>query len=359
MDFDIKKIKVFYDKDGVRKIKCFCNEICNRSIIPHMKMKHFEEWVEWLSDFVRLRNEGWSYRRIMKKYKTLFSWTIIEKEIKKIVENGEASLKVWGKKKIDKWQPTSEEFKLPSTTIWSFPKRGTWAVHQSDYRGNWSPQVPRVLILKYTKEGDMVLDPFVGGGTTLIEAWLTNRKSIGIDISPMAIMISKERIKELKRKGKNAPVNLRENLEPIIKRGDARKCSQILQNLGFETESVDLICAHPPYLNTLKYTENVEGDLSHIKDVKLFCNEIQKVAKELYLLLKKGGRCGVLIGDIRKNKMMVPLGFLVMEHFLREKFILEDIIIKQQHQDSSTEFYYRKENINYLIVHEYLFIFKK
>jgi hypothetical protein len=34
---DVNKISVFYDKNDVRKIKCFCGEMCNRSIIPHMK----------------------------------------------------------------------------------------------------------------------------------------------------------------------------------------------------------------------------------------------------------------------------------------------------------------------------------
>ena len=48
-----------------------------------------------------------------------------------------------------------------------------------------------------------------------------------------------------------------------------------------------------------------------------------------------------------------------MERFLMEKFELEEIIIKQQHKDESTEFYFDKDFINYLIAHEYLFVFKK
>ncbi len=75
-----------------------------------------------------------------------------------------------------KYQP--EQFKLEDTTIWSFKERGNWATHKGDYRGNCPPQVPRNLILKYTQEGDIILDTFCGSGTTMIEAKLLNRKGV-------------------------------------------------------------------------------------------------------------------------------------------------------------------------------------
>ena len=55
-----------------------------------------------------------------------------------------------------KYQP--EKFELEETTVWSFKERGNWATHRGDYRGNCSPQVPRNLILRYTKKNDIVLD---------------------------------------------------------------------------------------------------------------------------------------------------------------------------------------------------------
>ncbi|WP_279018312.1 DNA methyltransferase, partial [Megasphaera elsdenii] len=77
-----------------------------------------------------------------------------------------------------KWQP--DEFTLEMTSVWSFPQRGKWATHDGKYRGNWSPYIPRNLILRYSSEGDRILDCFVGGGTTLVEAKLLNRNCIGI-----------------------------------------------------------------------------------------------------------------------------------------------------------------------------------
>ena len=66
-------------------------------------------------------------------------------------------------KKITKWEP--EDFELEMTTHWSFPKRGDWATHDAKWRGNWSPYIPRNILLRYSKEGDLVLDQFAGGGT--------------------------------------------------------------------------------------------------------------------------------------------------------------------------------------------------
>jgi len=67
-----------------------------------------------------------------------------------------------------------------------------------------------------------------------------------------------------------------------------------------------------------------------------------------------------LVGDVRRNKKILPLGFLVMKRFIDENFGLREIIVKAQHQDSSTRFYYTKRaNLDFLIAHEYLFIFYK
>ncbi|HIP88792.1 MAG TPA: site-specific DNA-methyltransferase, partial [Thermococcus paralvinellae] len=94
---------------------------------------------------------------------------------------------------IKTFQP--QNFKLETTTVWSFPERGKWATHYANakYRGNWAPQVPRNLILQYTKPGDLVLDAFLGSGTTLIECKLLGRHGIGVDINYEALMVAWDR----------------------------------------------------------------------------------------------------------------------------------------------------------------------
>ena len=80
-----------------------------------------------------------------------------------------------------------ENFELETNTVWSFPNRGKWATHDAKWRGNWSPYIPRNVIMRYSVEGDTVLDQFVGGGTTAVEAKLTKRNFIGVDINPIAL----------------------------------------------------------------------------------------------------------------------------------------------------------------------------
>ena len=63
-------------------------------------------------------------------------------------------------------------------------------MHSGKYRGNWSPYVPRNLILRYSKPGDWILDQFMGSGTTLVEAKLLNRHAVGVDINPQSVSIS-------------------------------------------------------------------------------------------------------------------------------------------------------------------------
>lgn len=83
-----------------------------------------------------------------------------------------------------------ENFKLEDSTIWSFPERGSWATHSGKYRGNWSPYIPRNLILRYTEKNAWILDQFLGSGTTLIEAKLLGRNAIGVDINSEAVKLS-------------------------------------------------------------------------------------------------------------------------------------------------------------------------
>ena len=129
-----------------------------------------------------------------------------------------------------------EKFELETNTIWSFPNRGKWATHDAKYRGNFSPYIAKNIILRYSKEKDVVLDQFVGGGTTLIECKLNNRNAIGIDINPNAVEITKNKLN----------FNSDNEVDVDIKLGNA--CS-----LDLENESIDLICTHPPYADIIKY----------------------------------------------------------------------------------------------------------
>src|SRR2546423_13531934 len=59
------------------------------------------------------------------------------------------------------------------------------------YPARFSPTFVRAAIALFTKPGDVVLDPFMGGGTTLVEAMIMGRPSVGLDVSPLATLIAK------------------------------------------------------------------------------------------------------------------------------------------------------------------------
>ena len=246
-------------------------------------------------------------------------------------------------KKIKKWEP--EDFELEMTTQWSFPKRGDWATHDAKWRGNWSPYIPRNLLLRYSQEGDLILDQFAGGGTTLVEAKLLNRNIIGVDINDVALERCKEKI-DFDYEAAKGRVELH--------KGDAR-------NLDFiSDDSIDFVCTHPPYANIIKYSEGIEGDLSQLK-VSEFLEEMKLVASESYRVLKKGRFCAILMGDTRQKGHMVPMSFDVMRIFEEAGFKLKELIIKEQHNCRATG-YWKTNSIKYnflLIAHEYLFVFKK
>ena len=246
------------------------------------------------------------------------------------------------RKKIIKWEP--DNFQLQTNSVWSFPDRGNWATHSSEYKGNWSPYIPRNLILRYSSERDLLLDQFVGSGTTLIEAKLLKRNIIGVDINPKAL--------ELCRKSTDFE---REDCgQVIIRQGDACNLDFIVDN------SIDFLLTHPPYANIIKYSDNIEKDLSHC-EVKEFLEKMKQVAQESYRVLKKDKYCAISMGDTRKKGYIIPISFNVMRVFEEAGFRLKELIIKEQHNCSSTNYWKGKSiRCNFLLIaHEYLFVFKK
>lgn len=265
-----------------------------------------------------------------------------------IIEDVEIKLqKNW---KIKFYGPP-KDYILERTTVWSFPDRGDWATHKGDYRGNWSPYIPRNLILKYTQRGDWVLDQMMGSGTTLVEAKLLERNAIGVDINLDAVMVARDRLNF------TYTSLFPEYKEPTIKTywGDARNLDKI------EDESIDLIATHPPYASIITYTKNkkVSDDLSQLP-FEEYLKEMRKVAEESFRVLKPGKICAILIGDTRKHKHYVPIAFRVMQAFLDVGFILKEDIIKLQWNMKTTRERWRaKEYEFYLIAHEHIFVFRK
>ncbi len=288
---------------------------------------------------------------IGQKYGVTFRY--IERLITRTQGLNISALKV--SKKISKLYP--KDFKEEQTTVWSFKQRGNWATHSGEYRGNWSPYIPRNVILKYSKPGELVLDYFCGAGTTAVECKLLGRRCIAFDINDKAIELAKKNVDFNISLQQLTFIDEKKSpkvFEPELSVGDARDLSFLKDN------SVDLICAHPPYANIIHYTDSKEGDLSFF-DIDDFLKEAAKVAKESFRVLKPGRQCAILIGDNRRKKHVIPLGFKLINVYLDAGFKLREIVIKRQHNCKTTGFWYAN-SIKYnflLLAHEYLPIFEK
>ena len=241
-----------------------------------------------------------------------------------------------------KWAP--DNFELEMTTVWSFPTRGNWATHDAKYRGNWSPYIPRNILCRYSSKGDLVLDQFAGGGTTLVEAKLLGRNIIGVDVSDAALLRCSEKCN----------FDFEDCREVTVLKGDARDLNFIQPN------TIDLICTHPPYADIIQYTDDKINDLSNYP-VEKFLIEMKLVAEECFRVLKPNKFCAILMGDTRQKGFVIPMSFSIMKIFEAVGFKTKEIIIKEQHNCAATG-YWKTNSIKYnflLLAHEYLFIFKK
>jgi len=313
--------------------------------------KSFKSEEELQEAILQEKAKGTPDIEIGQKYGVTFRY--IERLITKLKGINVSALNI--SKKVKTLHP--RDFKEEHTTVWSFKQRGNWATHSGEYRGNWSPYIPRNVILKYSKPGELVLDYFCGAGTTAVEAKLLGRRCIAFDINDRAIKLAKDNVnfdiipQQLKLMEENDHLQI---YEPELSVGDARNLLFLPDN------SIDLICSHPPYANIIHYTDSKKGDLSFL-DIDDFLKEMDKVAKESFRVLKPGRQCAVLIGDTRRERHVIPMGFKLINVYLDAGFKLRELVIKRQHNCKTTGFWYANSvKYNFLLLaHEYLPIFEK
>lgn len=77
---------------------------------------------------------------------------------------------------------------------WTARQRQASSLHEVSYRACFKPQLPRFFIERLTAPGDQVYDPFMGRGTTLIEAALLGRVPLGNDINPLSRILTRPRL---------------------------------------------------------------------------------------------------------------------------------------------------------------------
>lgn len=85
---------------------------------------------------------------------------------------------------LNNWKAYDE---VITDSLWLMGSRDRSGMHTGELHGNFIPQIPHQALLRYTKQGDTVLDTFLGSGTTLIECKGLGWHRIGIELIPEVV----------------------------------------------------------------------------------------------------------------------------------------------------------------------------
>jgi len=79
--------------------------------------------------------------------------------------------------------------------FWTSGQRQAHSIHEVSYRACFKPQLPEFFIERLTKPGDAVYDPFMGRGTTPVQAALMGRRPVGNDVNPLSVLLTRPRLR--------------------------------------------------------------------------------------------------------------------------------------------------------------------
>ena len=218
--------------------------------------------------------------------------------------------------------------KIESTTLWDFPKQnyGDLPHGNNKYNGVTPAFVLWNLLQRYTKEGDLVVDPMCGSGTTIDVANELNRKVVGYDLNIV---------------------------RPDVTKNDSRK-------IPLPDRSVDFVFIDPPYSDNITYSQDKRclGKISC--ESEKFYDELEKTAKEISRILKPNKIAAWVIADQWVKKKFTPVGFLLWQRLEKYFEPIDIVCLTRRNQTSNTAiWHYRARQYNfYLRGFKYLFILK-
>lgn len=251
----------------------------------------------------------------------------------------------------EKWK---EYDNINTDTLWIIDKRDNTGAHAGNYHGNFVPQIPYQLFSRYTKKGDWILDPFMGSGTSLIEAQRMGRNSIGIELQTDVAREAYDRIQTERR----------DDCAVKVICGNSRtiNMNKLMEISGIK--KLQFVIMHPPYWDIIKFSEN-KNDLSNAGSLEDFLNSFGDVIDNSTKYLEINRYCACIIGDKYANSQVLPLGFYCMNIFIEKGFLLKAILVKNfgetrgKANQQSLWRYRAITNDFYIFKHEYIFIFKK
>ncbi len=215
------------------------------------------------------------------------------------------------------------------------------------------------LIRCFTTQADaVVLDPFMGSGSTLVAARAAGKRGVGFDVYEEFVRLAEDRLRH--------DDQVAEKIHAVVHNTDARRLSSILP-----PESVDFCVTSPPYWDILtrrrsadgKGTRNYGGredDLGVVSGYDSFLDELQQVFAEVHKVLRPRKYCVVNVMDLRKGASFFPFHTDLAGRLVQAGFVFDDIIIWDRRQD-----YNNLRSLGFPStfrinkVHEFLLIFLK
>jgi hypothetical protein len=253
---------------------------------------------------------------------------------------------------LNRWKEYDD---IITDSLWILNKRDNTGAHHAGYWGNFIPQIPNQLLRRYTKKGDWILDPFLGSGTTLIEAQRLGRNAVGIELSKKVLDQTQKNI------AKEANPH-KVNLEFINADSASVDLTRVLSTLNIKSFQFQIF--HPPYWDIIKFSDS-KSDLSNSQSIEEFLKGFGKVLDNCLPHLDKKRYSAVVISDKYSGGEWIPLGFYVMQEVLKRGMILKSTIVKNF--DETTAKRNQKELWRYralaggfyVFKHEYIFVFQK
>ncbi len=209
---------------------------------------------------------------------------------------------------------TAKEWIIETVSVWT--QKGLGAKHpdakiERKHPAPFSFTDISRLIRFFTKRGQVVLDPFVGVGSTLKACALEGRKGIGIELNPHFVELTRERLLTEVRDLFSAADDQQ------VLEGDARDLLK-----GIPDESVDFVVTSPPYWTILKKEDhktrqerianglstdygNDPRDLGRIPNYEDFLRELTGIFSECRRVLRQGKFMAIVVSDFRDKSRYV------------------------------------------------------
>lgn len=228
---------------------------------------------------------------------------------------------------------TAKDWLKAQLGVWQFNYEKRDVRNKAIHPATFPISLASKVIELFSHEGELVLDPFVGSGTTLLAANDLNRNAVGFDLNRDYVLASAERIRENN--------NLFNKADQLVIHDDAANISKYL-----EEQTVKLIFTSPPYANLLNRKrknksrrERNNGQLGKVEQysqdprdlgtmsIEKFTLAIGDIFENLLPLLRPKGHCVINVPDMWWENERVTIHVAVIEELRKRGYEFRNTII--------------------------------